>query len=78
MPRELHAVERNRMLVGEVFGYAPEGIAHYGLLRPDEPPSWAPAQRYVVMLARREPRGQALARGALDGARQAPSPRRTM
>lgn len=50
VPREMHAVERNRMLVGEVFGYAPEGVARYGLLRPDEPPSWAPAQRYVVML----------------------------
>ena len=50
VPRELHAVERNRMLVGEVFGYAPQGIARYGLLRPDEPPSWAPAQSYVVML----------------------------
>jgi heptosyltransferase-1 len=50
VPRDLHAVERNRRLVGEVFGYAPRGAARYGLLRPDAPPDWAPAQRYVVML----------------------------
>jgi heptosyltransferase I len=50
VPRDLHAVERNRRLVGEVFGYAPEGAARYGLLRPDGPPEWAPHGRYVVML----------------------------
>ena len=50
VPRDLHAVERNRRLVGEVFGYAPQGGARYGLLRPDAPPAWAPADRYVVML----------------------------
>src|SRR5450432_2683963 len=50
VPRALHAVERNRRLVGEVFGYAPEGAARYGLLRPDAPPGWAPEGRYVVML----------------------------
>ncbi len=50
VPRDLHAVERNRLLVGEVFGYQPRGTARYGLLRPDAPPAWAPAERYVVML----------------------------
>jgi heptosyltransferase-1 len=50
VPRDLHAVERNRRLVGEVFGYEPRGSARYGLLRPDAPPSWAPSSRYVVML----------------------------
>jgi heptosyltransferase I len=50
VPRALHAVERNRRLVGEVFGYAPEGAARYGLLRPDAPPEWASQGRYVVML----------------------------
>jgi heptosyltransferase-1 len=50
VPRDLHAVERNRRLVGEVFGYVPEGAARYGLLRPDGPPEWAPRGRYVVML----------------------------
>ena len=50
VPRELHAVERNRRLLGEVFGYEPRGAARYGLLLPDAPPAWAPSPRYVVML----------------------------
>ena len=50
VPRDLHAVERNRRLVGEVFGYRPEGAARYGLTRPGAAPSWAPSTRYVVML----------------------------
>ncbi|MGZ5039527.1 MAG: lipopolysaccharide heptosyltransferase I [Usitatibacter sp.] len=50
IPRSLHAVERNRMLVGSVFGYTPQGTARYGLLRPEAPPAWAPEGRYVVML----------------------------
>jgi heptosyltransferase-1 len=50
VPRDLHAVERNRRLVGEVFGYTPEGTARYGLLRPDAAPEWASQGRYVVML----------------------------
>ncbi len=48
--RELHAVERNRRLVAEVFGYSPQGEARYGLMRPESAPSWAPAGPYVVML----------------------------
>src|SRR5512140_1880490 len=48
--RDLHAVERNRLLVATVFGYAPQGPARYGLLRPDAAPGWAPAGRYVAML----------------------------
>jgi heptosyltransferase-1 len=50
VPRDLHAVERNRRLVGEVFGYVPRGAARYGLLRADAPPEWAMPSRYVVML----------------------------
>ncbi len=50
VPRGLHAVERNRRLVGQVFGYVPRGTPRYGLVRPPSPPSWAPADRYVVML----------------------------
>jgi heptosyltransferase-1 len=50
VPRALHAVERNRRLVGETFGYAPEGVARYGLIRPDAPPEWTHGARYVVML----------------------------
>jgi heptosyltransferase-1 len=50
VPRELHAVERNRRLVGETFGYAPAGTARYGLIRPDAPPEWTQGARYAVML----------------------------
>jgi len=50
VPRGLHAVERNRRLVGQVFGYTPRGAARYGLARPEAPPPWAPNDRYVVML----------------------------
>jgi len=50
VPRGLHAVERNRRLVGQVFGYVPKGTARYGITRPDSPPAWTPAGRYVVML----------------------------
>jgi heptosyltransferase-1 len=50
VPRALHAVERNRRLVGEVFGYRPQGAARYGLIRPDAAPAWAPEGRYVVLL----------------------------
>jgi len=50
VPRDLHAVERNRRLVGEIFGYRPEGAARYGLERPAAAPPWAPATPYVVLL----------------------------
>jgi len=50
VPRDLHAVERNRRLVGEIFGYRPQGEARYGLARPEAPPHWVPAGRYVVLL----------------------------
>ena len=50
VPRALHAVERNRRLVGQVLGYEPEGAADYGLETPPYPPLWAPRGRYAVML----------------------------
>jgi heptosyltransferase-1 len=50
VPRTLHAVERNRRLVGAVFGYAPQGPADYGLRAPPAAPAWAPAGGYVVGL----------------------------
>ena len=50
VPRALHAVERNRRLVGQVLGYAPEGPADYGLEPPPYPPLWAPRGRYAVLL----------------------------
>jgi len=46
----MHAVERNRRLVGEIFGYRPEGAARYGLSRPEAAPAWTPASNYVVLL----------------------------
>ena len=49
--RRMHAVERNRRLVAQVFGYSIDGIAaEYGLAPPPSPPAWAPESRYIVML----------------------------
>ncbi|QJR13275.1 lipopolysaccharide heptosyltransferase I [Usitatibacter palustris] len=48
--RKQHAVERNRQLVANVFGYEPEGEASYGLVAPEEPPAWAPEGPYFVAL----------------------------
>ena len=48
--RDMHAVERNRALFGEIFGYAPDSPARYGLAAPAAPPPWAPAGRYAVLL----------------------------
>jgi heptosyltransferase I len=50
VPRDLHAVERNRRLVARVFGYEVEGAADYGLELPPYPPLWAPRRRFAVML----------------------------
>lgn len=50
VPRSLHAVERNRALVGAVLGYKPRGEARYGIVAPPEAPEWAPRSPYVVML----------------------------
>lgn len=50
VPRDLHAVERNRILLGAVFGYAPRTLARYGLAPPSLRPSWAPEGRYAVLL----------------------------
>ncbi len=56
--RRLHAVERNRRLVGAVFGYAPEGPPDYGLAVPARAPAWAPAGRFVVALHASSRRGK--------------------
>jgi lipopolysaccharide heptosyltransferase I len=50
VPRDLHAVERNRRLVASVFGYALEPRIDYGLIVPSPAPEWAPATPYVVGL----------------------------
>jgi lipopolysaccharide heptosyltransferase I len=48
--RNLHAVERNRRLVAEIFGYEVEGAPRYGLVPPVSPPQWAPPGPYAVLL----------------------------
>ena len=50
VPWTLHAVDRNRKLVAEVFGYAIDPVVDYGLRIPSPPPEWAPATPYVVGL----------------------------
>ncbi len=50
VPRELHAVERNRRLVGEVFGYSTAIEPRYGLEAPPSPPPWVPQRPYAVLL----------------------------
>ncbi|HUQ27500.1 MAG TPA: lipopolysaccharide heptosyltransferase I [Usitatibacter sp.] len=50
VPRAMHAVERNRRLVAQVFGYAADGPADYGLSPPAPPPAWAPPAPYTVLL----------------------------
>lgn len=50
VPRAMHAVERNRRLVAQVFGYAVDGPADYGLSPPASPPAWVPQSPYTVFL----------------------------
>lgn len=50
VPRDLHAVERCRRLLGAVFGYPVEGEPDYGISPPAEAPDWAPRTDYVVGL----------------------------
>jgi heptosyltransferase-1 len=45
--RDLHAVERNRILSGLALGYAPQGAPDFGLDRARFP---APGERYAVLL----------------------------
>ena len=48
--RDRHAVERNRELVAQVFGYRVRTPASYGLAQPPAAPPWAPAGPYAVLL----------------------------
>ncbi|HEX4782584.1 MAG TPA: lipopolysaccharide heptosyltransferase I, partial [Usitatibacter sp.] len=73
VPRALHAVERNRRLVGAVLGYRSLGPARYGIAVPRDAPAWAPRERYVVMLhaasraSKRWPRDRWIALGRTLG-----------
>ena len=50
VPRDLHAVERNRRLASGVFGYALASTVDYGLRRPVPLANMLLAGRYVVFL----------------------------
>ncbi|KZE28869.1 lipopolysaccharide heptosyltransferase I [Crenobacter luteus] len=47
--RALPAIERNRQLLGRVFGYTPEGAPVFGIAA-GERPAWLPAGDYAVLL----------------------------
>ncbi|APV49093.1 lipopolysaccharide heptosyltransferase I [Betaproteobacteria bacterium GR16-43] len=49
--RAQHAVERNRQLVAEVFGYNVDTLPDYGIAAPPSPPAWAPPRYYVALHA---------------------------
>ena len=48
--RNLHAVERNRQLAGQAFGYKPAGTPDYGIQAPDLMLPWLPSAPYAVLL----------------------------
>ncbi|MBZ0104862.1 MAG: lipopolysaccharide heptosyltransferase I [Sulfuricella denitrificans] len=48
--RDLHAVERNRLLTGRALGYAPDGKVDYGIVTPKLELPWLPGGQYVVLL----------------------------
>jgi heptosyltransferase-1 len=51
VPKDLHAVERNRRLAGLALGYAPIGIPDYGIQAPPLSLPWlSPTSPYVVLL----------------------------
>ena len=50
IPRNLHAVTRNRMLAGQAFGYALTDSVEYGLSAPAQSPAWLPVAPLAVFL----------------------------
>lgn len=50
VPRNLHAVARNRLLAAEAFGYQPDPLIDYGVAAPPLATSWLPAGEYAVLL----------------------------
>jgi len=50
VPRNLHAVERNRRLAAQALGYALDGPADYGIRPPQPDLPWVPKTPHVVLL----------------------------
>lgn len=50
MPKNLHAVERNRRLAGRLLGYEPESPVDYGVAIPRADLPWLGMKPYVVLL----------------------------
>lgn len=51
VPRDLHAVERNRRLAGAALGYGLDGLPlDYGIAAPALDAEWLPANDYAVLL----------------------------
>ena len=50
IPKNLHAVERNRRLAGRALGYEPDTPVDYGVATPQIELPWMSAQPYVVLL----------------------------
>lgn len=51
VPKDQHAVERNRQLAGLALGYSPTGAPDYGILPPDLSLPWLPRTApYIVLL----------------------------
>ena len=50
IPRDLHAVTRNRLLAGKAFGYTPADSVEYGICAPTQSLPWLPVAPYAVFL----------------------------
>ncbi len=50
IPRNLHAIDRNRWLVAAVMGYGPDGPLNYGIVAPPVLFDWLGQERYAVLL----------------------------
>ncbi|BCB25217.1 lipopolysaccharide heptosyltransferase I [Sulfurimicrobium lacus] len=50
IPKNLHAVERNRRLAGRALGYEPDTPVDYGVATPQTELSWLSSQPYAVLL----------------------------
>lgn len=50
VPKDRHAVERNRLLAAAAFGYAPSASIDYGITAPAVDAPWLPASPFAVLL----------------------------